>query len=673
LKQLNKIIIQPKILLLIFFAVAILILSSALTELSQSKSELFGLMEKQSHSLLESILVASQNALLANEKIESEITNRLLNNAILIRTLYYQKRLTPKLLENITEQNKIYRINIFNRYGKKILSSHKQIHFNLDETNSPSKLLEPIFKNKTDTLIIGVKEARYEEGKRFVVALATKNNGAIVLNVDGKELLDFRKKIGFGVLLKQISTNPEIIYLALQDSTGLLAAAGNIIDLDLTYSSSIITKAIKDSSFEWHISDSDSLKVFEAVHPFEYKNKIIGIFRLGLSLEPLYHINDRIIRRVITIGIILLIFGSALLSLVFIRQNYNLLQKQYKTIETYSNKIIKSVADGILVLDHGNTIKLFNDAVLKLFDINKKGLIGKELTSLFDDKDCRDLLNSESQVIQTDCKIRGNQKNFLVSKAEFIDEDTNRNLILVIRDLTEWKKLENQVQRKERLAAMGELASGVAHEIRNPLNTIGTIVQQLHKDFEPVDNKEEYLDLSKLVYSEVKRINKTINNFLKFARPELIVASNFNLTEFINRLKKQYKPMMDEKNIKMEISHGYQGEVYWDKNQIQQVMMNLIQNSIDAIKKEGEIKITTEKINDDIIISVSDNGEGIAKDKINKIFNLYYTTKAKGTGIGLSLVQKIIYEHGGLVNLESEKNAGTKIMIKLPKRYKDIQ
>ena len=220
---------------------------------------------------------------------------------------------------------------------------------------------------------------------------------------------------------------------------------------------------------------------------------------------------------------------------------------------------------------------------------------------------------------------------------------------------------------------MGELASGVAHEIRNPLNTIGTIVQQLHKDFEPVDNKEEYLDLSKLVYSEVKRINQTINNFLKFARPERVVASSFNLTEFINRLKQQYKPMMDEKNIKMEISHGYQGEVYWDKNQIQQVMMNLIQNSIDAIKSDGEIKIAAEHINDEIIISVSDNGEGIAEDKLNKIFNLYYTTKAKGTGIGLSLVQKIIYEHGGLVNLESEINAGTKIMIKLPKRYKDIQ
>ncbi|GBD91427.1 sensor protein ZraS [bacterium BMS3Abin04] len=131
--------------------------------------------------------------------------------------------------------------------------------------------------------------------------------------------------------------------------------------------------------------------------------------------------------------------------------------------------------------------------------------------------------------------------------------------------------------------------------------------------------------------------------------------------------------MMDEKNIKMEISHGYQGEVYWDQNQIQQVMMNLIQNSIDAIKSDGEIRIATEYVNDEIIISVSDNGEGIAEDKLNKIFNLYYTTKAKGTGIGLSLVQKIIYEHGGLVNLESEKNAGTKIMIKLPKRYKDIQ
>lgn len=661
--------IGPKSLFLIFMAVAILILSSALTELYQSKRELFDLMKAQSHSLLESIQVSSRNALLASEKVEQEIKNRLLNNANIIKILFERKEISNKVLERIAEENGIYRINIFNNKGKKLFSSHKRIHFDRKEKFSPVEKLKPIFEDETDTLIVGIKEARYEDGYRFVVAVATKNNGAIVLNVNADKLLDFRKQIGFGVLMKNLTKNPGIVYLILQDSNNVLAAAGKLPEVDSFYNPSFLNLSVSDSGFTWHIARYDTLEVFESSHVFKYKNRVVGIFRTGISLEPLYKINSRIKRRIVIIGLILFVMGSFILSLIFFRQNYDLLEKQYQTIETYSNKILNSIHDAIIVTDENYKIKTVNPAAISLFQASGNEMEGKTLDMFFDKKVCSDFFSTESQIFQLDCKINGKLKHMLISKTGFKDEEGKSNTIFILRDLTELKKLEQQIQRKERLIAMGELASGIAHEIRNPLNTIGTIAQQLHKDFQPEENKDEYNTLSGLVYNEVKRINNTIQNFLKFARPEEINSTEFDLTEFLKQIKRQYLPLLNEKNIELIINENWHGEVIWDKDKIKQSLINLIQNSIDAIKDGGKIEIKTGKTNGDIIIKVSDTGEGIEKEKLKKIFNLYFTTKAGGTGIGLSIVQKIIYEHGGLISVESKKGEGTVFTIKLPQEY----
>ncbi len=665
----NKFKIGPKSLILIFLAVTILILSSALTELYQSKLELFDLMKAQSHSLLESILVSSRNALLANENIENEIKSRLLNNANMIKILFEHNEISNKTLKRIAEENKLYRINIFNNKGEKLFQSHKRIHFEKDPKFSPKEKLKPIFENMTDTLIIGLKEARYEDGYRFVVAVATKDNGAIVLNVNADKLLDFRKKIGFGVLMKNLTRNPGIVYLLLQDSSNVLAAAGNLPQSDEFYNRPFGGNVNPDTGFTWQIAKYDSLEVFESFHVFNYKNKEIGIFRAGFSLAPLDKINQRIIRRIVIIGIILIVVGSLVFSFIFFRQHYDLLEKQYQTIETYSNKILNSIHDAIIVTDESGKIKIANPSASKLLGTELENLHGKTFRSLFEEKVCNEIFSSDSRIVQIDCKINELHKNLLVSKTQFVDEYGNYNTIFVFRDLTELKKLQEQIQRKERLVAMGELASGIAHEIRNPLNAIGTIAQQLNKDFEPVENKDEYKTLSNLVYSEVRRINKSIQNFLKFARPEEINPVEFNITELLQQLKQQYLPLTSEKRINLKIEEEWKGKVFWDKDKIKQVLINLIQNSIDAIRNNGTITVSTQKAESDIIIKITDNGEGIESDKIDKIFNLYFTTKAEGTGLGLSIVQKIIYEHGGLIYVESEKNKGTTFTIKLPIEY----
>jgi len=659
---------QYRFILLIFILVATLMVSSAVIELQQSKKELLQLMIKQAHSLLESLIIASQSTLHAINYLDDISEQRLLNNASLVKNMYEGGRINNRLLTQICQQNNINRINIYNNEGLKVFSSHKQVHLDLPEKHNPIQTLEPVFSGEQDTLVIGYREAQHEQGYRFAVALAAKDRAVVVLNINAKEMMNFKREIDFGALIRKVvQGNPEIKYIALQDTMHILAASGEVKDLERINQSDFLAASILDSTFMTRTIIFDSVESFEAVHPFSYAGEIVGLFRLGLSLEPVQDINDRIYRRLIIITIILSVIGFVLFVYIFTRQRLDLLQKQYEVVETYTGSIIENVSDAIIVIDNLKEVKIFNTAAERLFMISRNKIIGKQIYPLFSDLEYRSLLEESFFLKQLSCKIGKSRKELLVSKNCFADYDENENVILVIRDLTEQKQLEAQLQRQQRLTAMGELASGVAHEIRNPLNAIGTIIQQLDKDFEPVSEKDEYHELAGIVYNEVKRINETVQEFLRFARPEPLQPGPILISELINQLKKQYKSVLDAQHVDLNIQIDWNDEVLWDGKQIKQVLINLIQNAIEAIGENGSIWIDVKPYSDhELEISIKDNGPGTSDETRANIFNLYFTTKAKGTGIGLSIVQRIIFEHGGIITVESEPNKGSTFKIKLP-------
>ncbi len=663
--------IQPKVLLAIFLVTSLIIFSSALIELYQSKLEMLELMDKQSHTLLETLLSSSDNALSSFDKVEMELRNRLLNNAGMIRLLYEKGLVTNALLEKIAKGNKIFRINIFSNSGKKLFSSHKEIHKNLPENENPVAFLQPIFIGVEDTLMIGIKTARFGEGKRFAVALASQNRSAIVLNVDADDLLKFRNQIGFGPLLRRVSNNYSIEYVALQNDSGIVAGAGNLNQLNQTGTDSFIKKTLSDNLFQWRVVNNEGRDIFEAVHALKYKGKILGVFRLGLSMASIDEINKRVTTRIIILSIVLFVFGFITLALVFTKQNFDFLSKRFKAVESFSKNILENVGDAIIVLDEQQKIKSANKAASALFNVNEQQIIGGDLKLFVDEIVCKDFLNSNKPVVEISCMIGKNAKDLLAVKSSFLDENRNSNTIIVLSDLTEQKAIERQLERKDRLTAMGELASSVAHEIRNPLNAIATITQQISKDFEPKENVNEFRELSSIVYKEVKRINETIESFLKFAKPLALNAEEFDSHNLFEQLEKEYLPMLKKKNIKLEIQENWHGSVEWDKSQLTQVFINLLNNSIAAINETGLISIIINKTdNEKIEIVFSDNGCGVSAENIGKIFNLYFTTKTKGSGIGLSVVQKIIAEHNGLLSVNSEIGKGTKFTVVLPKKLK---
>jgi len=654
----------------IFITIAALMISSAVVELSQSRKELYQLMTKQAHSLLESLIVASQNTLNSTAYLDRITHQRLLNNAYYVKVMYEKGMITNSFLSDISRKNKIFRINILNNKGELIYSSFKRRHVLKFDGLDSQKFLNPIFSGKADTLTVGYKRAKGQGGYRYAVALSAKDNSAIVLNVDAEEMLDFKKNIHFGALIKKVvQSNPQIVYIALQGTEHIIAAAGNVSELDGIEDSPFLTKSLYDSTFSTRTVRFDSDEIFEAVHPFSNSGVTIGLFRLGLSLDPVKDINRRIYRRLIFITVLLIAIGFFLVVYIFTKQRLDILQRQYQVVETYSSSIIDNVSDAIIVFDDFSGIKIFNTAAEKLFRKKRSDVLGKGPEYLFSGSDCQFILDQEEAVTHISCNINGNHKYLLFARSSFKDSSGIKNTILLLSDLTEQRRLENQIERQKRLTAMGELASGVAHEIRNPLNTIGTIIQQLDKDFEPLEEKEEYHELAGLVYNEVKRINDTVQDFLRFARPEPVRPVKFSIADLFSDLKKQYSIELEKRKVKFNLDLNWKGDVFWDFNQIKQVFINLIQNAVEAIEKNGTISISVNRVGEnDIEIFIKDTGPGMDEEVKSNIFNLYFTTKAKGTGIGLSIVQRIIFEHGGSVDLKSEQGKGTTFIINLPVR-----
>ncbi|MDA1192730.1 MAG: ATP-binding protein [Candidatus Poribacteria bacterium] len=232
----------------------------------------------------------------------------------------------------------------------------------------------------------------------------------------------------------------------------------------------------------------------------------------------------------------------------------------------------------------------------------------------------------------------------------------------------EVRRLEEEARRKEKLTAMGELAAGVAHEIRNPLNAIGMVSQRLNREFEPrrTEDEAEFRELLDVLRSESARVENVIDQFLRFARPakaEIVVG---DLAQAVQDATKRASAFAASKNVSLIANAPGRCDYAFDPLQMAQVFDNLVRNAIEAQSDGGEVRLRLTSGEDGVTITVADKGQGIPPETLERIFDLYFTTKPNGNGLGLPIVHQIVAEHGGKIDIESEVGQGTTITITLP-------
>ena len=665
--------LSPRAIISITILIAAVMLISSYIEFNQSKKEIFQLLNEHSSSLLESIIQSSKNTLNSSFEIEDLITQRLLDNARLVKKIDSYKSLTNDELIRIGKENNLYRINIFDKNGNRILSNRipEPEHTHGEENINRSKELAPILNNEVDELVIGLKTAEFSDEERFAVAVArAKNNGAIVVNMNAEDFLEFRKKIGIGVILQQMTEQHGIEYVILQDSIGVLAASEKIDTVESISSSDFLQSALNKDSVFSRIAQHSGHEVYEVVKRFMLDDEMIGLYRLGVSLEDIKNVEDRMLRRLILISLILAAISIIVLSIIFTTQNLKTVSNEYQKFKTLTSSVLENMSEAVIVLDKENNITLFNKSAETLFNINSTNVLGNKINTLINGTlNFLEVKNDTvtSSNFEKHININGEDKYLDFSISTLLEPETNQNnYTIVIKDITETKRLEEDAKRNEKLSAMGELASGVAHEIRNPINAIGMIAQRLNKEFEPTSNQIEYSDITSLLKTEVNRINKIITQFLSYAKPIELNKKTVELKPFFDEIYRLFEDQAKQKAVKFILQKGDLVNCNFDADLIKQSLMNILQNAFDAVNKDGEVILQYHKIKNDLVIQVSDNGIGISSDKQKKIFDLYYTSKKEGNGLGLSISQKIIAQHNGSISVSSNENKGTTFKIILP-------
>lgn len=271
-----------------------------------------------------------------------------------------------------------------------------------------------------------------------------------------------------------------------------------------------------------------------------------------------------------------------------------------------------------------------------------------------------------------------------------VSEDGSRGLVAFFRDLSDERALADAERQRDRLAALGELSAGVAHEIRNPLTGIANCAHVLQEGRIAEDQRSRFLDI---IRDEAARLNRIVDGLLRYARPHRPELREADLLEVVRRVMELEQGALEAQGIRAELRvRGRIPRIYIDLGQIEQVLLNLVRNARDAMAEGGELSIevavirrvrhrrrgtgrrATDRVrfSDDVPrmryvqVRIRDTGAGIPKDQLSRIWNPFYTTRPRGTGLGLSLSLSIVQEHGGALAARSVEKKGTTILLDLP-------
>ncbi len=343
----------------------------------------------------------------------------------------------------------------------------------------------------------------------------------------------------------------------------------------------------------------------------------------------------------------------------------------YKRLESLSRGIIDNVSSGILTVDGKNRITSFNRAAEKITGLRLEDVYYKDVAEILPvlKKNGRGLdishrvLRDEVVFKRTD----GDKVYLGFSLSPFKDEKSGGSgAVMIFQDLTPMKKMEEDFRRNDRLRALGELAAGMAHEVRNPLASISGSIQVLKEDLRELSDEDK--NLMEIILRETTRLNSLITDFLVFARPALkkrTVSLSSIAEDTINLLfsRSELKGIEVKKEFE-DVS------VYADPEQLKQVLWNLFLNAVEAMGEEGILSVaisgSKDKNEDRAMIEISDTGKGLDDTVAQRIFDPFYTTKESGTGMGLAVVYRIIEGHKGAIVAENKDDGGTTFRIELP-------
>lgn len=347
-------------------------------------------------------------------------------------------------------------------------------------------------------------------------------------------------------------------------------------------------------------------------------------------------------------------------------------------LKSLNRLIIENMATGLVTVDNNGSVLQSNQSAREILDLGSRNLVGHPIDDLipglFQQLKEIDFANSRVRSTKFDWiyKTPEQQKQILETIVSPLksEEGALTGYVLTFQDLTKVRRLEFAVRQSEKLAAVGQLAAGIAHEIRNPLASISGSIQLLQTTFGGAQAEEK--KLMSIVLKEIDRLNNLITEFLEYVRPDQQkddpIDVNALVKEIADLVKLNKALRADtEQRLKLEATAKISG--HYDK--LKQALLNIVINGYQAMNdadRPAIIELSTETKDQHVLIHIKDHGVGIDEKGLRKIFEPFHTTKPRGTGLGLAVTHKIIESHNGKIFVESQKGVGTEFTLEFPAR-----
>ena len=355
--------------------------------------------------------------------------------------------------------------------------------------------------------------------------------------------------------------------------------------------------------------------------------------------------------------------------------------EELRGLKEFSDSIVESIDSGVCVVDPEGLVRRWNSALEKITGVDRAEALGRSMLDLLP-APLASMLKpylygeaDESGSMHSLYKVKvphkpGQEKVFNISLAPLGEVEGFSGTVVIIDEITDWVAMEEQMQQSDRLASLGLLAAGVAHEVNTPLTGISSYVQMLQRKFEGDSEAKRLLEK---VDSQAFRASRIINSLLNFSRGGASESSDIDFNGLLEDTLTLVENQLSSSGVSVVTDlEDHLRKIVGDKGKLQQVLINLLLNARDSIPHGGEIRISTRNADGSITCEIADTGAGIPPESLGRIYDPFFTTKkmGKGTGLGLSVSYGIIQEHAGTIDVESKVGSGTRFTINLPFRKK---
>ena len=484
-------------------------------------------------------------------------------------------------------------------------------------------------------------------------------------------------------LLMETAQQPDIDYIIVTDGEGHILADSDPSMLGRPYGLDLDVKKIAGrQEIRWRqTANPEGADTFEVYRGFSPGRGEAGkvdqpplIVFVGFNMDKIEKASREDTFRTVMTALVLVLIGSLAIVSLFLVQAYRLARLSLSRMTVFSETLVKHMPIGLLAVDKSGLIVACNEQASGLLSVSCTEAVGREAIRLLPVAFSQLLnrISKQTDLAEQDITItseKNGAQTWEVVATVFADEDVHEGKILLARNVTAIRQMEQEVARSRHLNAIGSLAAGVAHEIRNPLSSIKGFAVYFKQRLAGNAEDEQTTDI---MIAETERLNRVISQLIEFARPLELKKEQTNLVDLIRHTIRLVNAEAGKNAVEIDVKTDEDLPLAdIDPDKIKQVLLNIFLNALSAMPEGGKLSVEMAAQKDFMDVTISDTGSGIKEEDMPRIYDPYFTSKPAGTGLGLAVAQKIMDAHGGVIQMESKAGVGTKVTLRFPLSAKE--